>query len=94
MEGLLLKAAIFLDLKKYQDSVVHYREAMHLSPYRYEAYEGLVNCYIAMHRLREALTVASGVCKQLGQNPRTLTVSKIIFMPKILFSYNNYQHAC
>lgn len=47
---------------------------MHLSPYRYEAYEGLVNCYIAMHRLREALTVASGVCKQLGQNPRTLTV--------------------
>ncbi|KAK6641543.1 hypothetical protein RUM44_013255 [Polyplax serrata] len=80
VEGLLLKAAIFLDLKKYQDSVIHYREAMHLSPYRYEAYEGLVNCYIAMHRLREALTVASGVCKQLGQNPRTLTLYASVLM--------------
>lgn len=58
---------------------------MHLSPYRYEAYEGLVNCYIAMHRLREALTVASGVCKQLGQNPRTLTVVNFFFQFIIQF---------
>ena len=77
VEALLLKAAIFLDLKKYQDAVVHYREAMHLSPYRFEAHEGLVNCYLAMHRLREAQTVASGLCKQLGQTARTLTVVEI-----------------
>lgn len=77
VEALLLKATIFLELKKYQDSVIHYREAMSLAPHRYEAHEGLVNCYIAMHRLRDALTIASGVCKQLGHNPRTLTVFNI-----------------
>ena len=74
VEALILKGAILLDLKKFQDAVVHFREAMQVSPHRYEPHRGLVDCYIAMHRLREALTIASNACKQLGQNPRALTV--------------------
>lgn len=37
--------------------------------------QGLVDCYLAMHRSREAVTIASNACKLLGQTPRALTVS-------------------
>jgi anaphase-promoting complex subunit 7 len=80
VEALILKGAILLDLKKFQDAVVHFREAMQVSPHRYEPHRGLVDCYIAMHRLREALTIASNACKQLGQNPRALTLYASVLM--------------
>lgn len=38
-------------------------------------FQGLVDCYLAMHRSREAVTIASNACKLLGQTPRALTVS-------------------
>ncbi|XP_067010812.1 anaphase-promoting complex subunit 7 [Anabrus simplex] len=80
VEALILKGAILLDLKKFQDAVVHFREAMQVSPHRYEPHLGLVDCYVAMHRLREALTIASNACKQLGQSPRALTLYASVLM--------------
>lgn len=47
---------------------------------------GLVECHLAMGRMREAITVASNACKQLGSTPRALTVSpRFISHPLILF---------
>ncbi|MPC52047.1 Anaphase-promoting complex subunit 7 [Portunus trituberculatus] len=36
--------------------------------------QGLVDCYLAMHRSREAVAIASNTCKLLGQTPRALTL--------------------
>ena len=36
---------------------------------------GLVDCYMASHRTREAITYAAHAYKQLGTNARSLTVS-------------------
>lgn len=35
---------------------------------------GLVECYMAANRHKEALTVAKNAHKTMGANPRTLTV--------------------
>jgi len=40
VEGLLLKGAALLELKKMQEAIMHFREAIRLSPYRFEAYKG------------------------------------------------------
>ncbi|XP_063242706.1 anaphase-promoting complex subunit 7 isoform X2 [Bacillus rossius redtenbacheri] len=74
VEALILKGLILFELKKHQESVLHFREAMQISSYRYESHKGIVDNYIAMHRIREALTMASNACKQLGQTPRSLTL--------------------
>nr|CAD7449488.1 unnamed protein product [Timema bartmani]CAD7460693.1 unnamed protein product [Timema tahoe] len=80
VEALILKGAILFDLKQYQESVIHFREAMQISPYRYEPHKGLVDNYIALRKNREALTIASNACKQLGQTARTLTLYGGILM--------------
>lgn len=74
VEALILKGSILLDLKKYPDAAVHLREAMQISPFRFEAHEYLALCYINMNRVRDAVTVATNACKQLGQSPRALTL--------------------
>lgn len=80
VQALILKGAILMDLKKYTEAIVHFRDAMQLSPYRYEPHRGIVDCYVLMHRLREALTMASSACKQLGQTPRALTLYASVLM--------------
>ncbi len=47
VEALLLKGNVLLDLKKLNDSMNHFREAMVISPARYELHKGLIDCYIA-----------------------------------------------
>lgn len=74
VEGLLLKGTLLLELKKLQEAVMHFREAMQIAPHRFEPHKGLVDCYLAMHRSREAVTIASNACKLLGQTPRALTL--------------------
>ena len=39
-EALLLKGSALLDLKKTQDAIVHFREAIRIAPYRFEAHKG------------------------------------------------------
>lgn len=74
VEGLLLKGTLLLELKKLQEAVMHFREAMQIAPHRFEPHKGLVDCYLAMHRSREAVTIATNACKLLGQTPRALTL--------------------
>lgn len=35
----------------------------------------MVDCYIALHKMRNALTAASNCCKQMNHHPKALTVS-------------------
>ena len=39
-ESLLLKGSALLELKKIQEAILHYREALRVSPHRYEAHKG------------------------------------------------------
>lgn len=75
IEAVILRGNILIEQKKYQDALHQFRQAMQLKPYRYEPNKGCVDCFIGMHRLREALNIASGGCKQLGHTPRVLSVS-------------------
>ena len=75
MEGLILKGQLLLELKKVQEAALHFREAINAAPGRYEGHRGLTDCYLQLHRTREAIQVASTACKHLGSNARTLTVS-------------------
>jgi hypothetical protein len=35
----------------------------------------MVDCYIALHKMRNAVTAASNCCKQMNNHPKALTVS-------------------
>ncbi|XP_035206985.1 anaphase-promoting complex subunit 7-like [Stegodyphus dumicola] len=74
VEALLLKGTVLLELKKVQDAITNFGEVYKIAPYRYEAHKGLVECYLALHRTREAIAIASSACKQLGQTARALTL--------------------
>lgn len=74
IEALLLKGTVLFEWKKYQDAVTNFLEAYKIAPYRYEAHKGLVDCYLALHRTRDAIEVANGACKQLGHSARALTL--------------------
>uniref|UniRef100_A0A1B6MFT6 Anaphase-promoting complex subunit 7 n=1 Tax=Graphocephala atropunctata TaxID=36148 RepID=A0A1B6MFT6_9HEMI len=80
VEALVLKGRVLYDLKKYQDAVLHFREAQQAAQYRYEPYKGLVDCYVAQHRIREAVSFASNCCKQLNNAPRALTLYASVLM--------------
>ncbi|GFU10345.1 anaphase-promoting complex subunit 7 [Nephila pilipes] len=80
IESLLLKATVLFELKKTQDALSYFGEAYKISQYRYEAHKGLVDCYLAMHRTREAIAIASTACKQLGQTARGLTLYASVLM--------------
>ncbi|KAJ8311986.1 hypothetical protein KUTeg_009359 [Tegillarca granosa] len=74
IEAYLLKGTSLLDLKQTQDSALHIQEAMRLAPHRFEAYLGMINCYMASKRTRDALTCAGKAIKTLGSSSRTLTL--------------------
>lgn len=74
IEATILRGNILIEQKKYQGALFFFRHAVQLKPYRYEPHKGLVDCLVGMHRLREALNIASGSCKQLGHTARVLTV--------------------
>ena len=74
VEALLLKGNVLLSMKKLQDSMNHFREAVLIAPYRYETHKGLVDCYLDQSRHREAVSVATAACKALNNSPRSLTL--------------------
>lgn len=75
VEAIILRGNILIEQKKYQDALHHFRQALQMKPHRYEAHKGLTDCFIGMHRLREASNIASSAYKQLGHTPRVLTVT-------------------
>lgn len=75
VEALILKGNVLLELRKLPDAMNHFREAMLIAPSRFEIHQGLVDCYLAQSRHREAVSVAAGACKQMPQpSPRALTL--------------------
>lgn len=90
IEALLLKGQILLELKKHPEAVSHFRDAQQICSHRYEPHKGLVDCYVAMLRFREALTIACSAVKQLGQTPRSLTVSYASIPQLLIFSISQY----
>lgn len=74
VESLLLKGLTLLEVKKAQEAILHYQSAVRLAPQRFEAYKGLIDCYLAAHRTREALAWAGKALKTLGASVRTLTL--------------------
>ncbi|XP_046739010.1 anaphase-promoting complex subunit 7 isoform X1 [Diprion similis] len=80
IEAIILWGNILIDQKKYQEALHHFRKAALLKPHRYEPHKGLVDCYVGMHRLREALNIASTGCKLLGHTPRALTLYSSVLM--------------
>lgn len=74
VEALLLKGCVLFEWKKYQEAVNNFGEAFKIAPYRYEAHKGMIDCYLAMHRTREAIELANSACKQLGSTARALTL--------------------
>ncbi|KAJ8681890.1 hypothetical protein QAD02_017682 [Eretmocerus hayati] len=79
VEAYILRGNILIEQKKFQDALHHFRQALQLKPHRYEAHKGLVDCFIGMHRLREACNVALATYKQLG-SPRALTLYASVLM--------------
>lgn len=74
VQALVLKASLLQALEKQQEALLHFREAVKLAPWNFEAQKGLVECYMAAKRHKEALAVAKNAHKTLGANPRTLTL--------------------
>ena len=54
IQALLLKGLALSKLKRYSDSLVHYKEAVRLIPYCFEGYKGVVDGYLATNRLSDA----------------------------------------
>jgi len=74
VQALLLKASLLQSLNKQNEALMHYREAIRLAPTYFEAYQGLVDCYLSFGQQREAMTIAKNAHKTIGANARTLTL--------------------
>jgi len=48
-----------------------------IASYLFDPHQGMVDCYIALHKMRNAVTAASNCCKQMNNHPKALTVSII-----------------
>ncbi|XP_070158690.1 anaphase-promoting complex subunit 7 isoform X2 [Polyergus mexicanus] len=93
IEATILRGNIFIEQKKYQDALFFFRHAVQLKPYRYEPHKGLVDCLVGMHRLREALNIASSSCKQLGHTARVLTAlsQDEVYLPAVYLLAEIYE---
>ncbi|KAK7494010.1 hypothetical protein BaRGS_00014668 [Batillaria attramentaria] len=73
-QALLLKGAALQELNRMQDALLHFHEAVTREPDRFETYQGLVDCYVASHRLKDAVTLATRAFSHLGCSARTSTL--------------------
>lgn len=67
-------------MKKYTDAIVSLRIVEQFASYRFEVYELLVDAYIALHRIREAMEIPRTIVRRLGQlaSARSLVVSVLL----------------
>ncbi|XKL59260.1 hypothetical protein PGB90_000276 [Kerria lacca] len=80
VEALVVKGCILYDMKKYQNAIVHFREAYEIAPCRYEPHKGLVDCYLAQNHIKDALSIANNCCKADNNSPRALTLYALVLM--------------
>ena len=75
IQALLLKGLALSKLKRYSDSLVHYKEAVRLIPYCFEGYKGVVEGYLATSRLSDAnMFITNAVRTNLKENVRAYTL--------------------
>ncbi|CAF2472615.1 unnamed protein product [Rotaria sp. Silwood2] len=75
IQALLLKGLALFKLKRYSDSLVHYKEAVRLTPYCFEGYKGVVDGYLATNRLSDAnMFITNAVRTNLKENVRAFTL--------------------
>ncbi|KAL4089145.1 hypothetical protein QTP88_024213 [Uroleucon formosanum] len=80
IEALLLHGMILTSMKKYSDAILQFRKANDIAPYLFDPHKGMVDCYIALHKMRNAVTAASNCCKQMNNHPKALTLYASILM--------------
>ncbi|XP_037092477.1 anaphase-promoting complex subunit 7-like [Pollicipes pollicipes] len=85
VEALVLKGNLLLELKKTQEAVIHFREAMQIASYRYEPVHGLVQCYVYLNRCKEAIALANNACKEMGYTARALTLYASVMLKEPLY---------
>jgi len=74
IEPLILKGKVLQEVKKYPEAITHYREGLQAAPHRFEIYRGIVHCYLALQRTREAMNMAASALRDIGHTPRTFTL--------------------
>lgn len=62
-------------MKKYNDALICLRYALKFESHRYEVHRGMIECFIAQEKFKEAQQQAYKSLKVLGDSPRTLTVT-------------------
>jgi len=80
VDGMLLKGMALMEAKEPKKSLqalMEFREAIRLAPYRFEAHSCLVDAYMACDRMRDAVTAASEVCKNMP-SARTYTLCAVV----------------
>ncbi|XP_046840644.1 anaphase-promoting complex subunit 7-like isoform X2 [Xenia sp. Carnegie-2017] len=78
IQALLTKGSLLSSVKRKNEAIDHYREVTRLSPNNYEGNKGLIECYLASNRHKEALVIAKNAHKCLGTNPRTLLLLAMV----------------
>lgn len=79
-EALLLKAKVYVELKKHQEAIMQFRMIQQVAPHRFEVYQGLVATYIQLHQIRDAQNLANLAIKEIGQTAMTLTLLATTFV--------------
>ncbi|GFO35932.1 anaphase-promoting complex subunit 7 [Plakobranchus ocellatus] len=74
VQALVLKGSALLDMKKGPQAIQHFHEAVRMAPNRFEAYQGLIGCYMSNKKIKEALAWATRAFKTIGNNARTCTL--------------------
>ncbi|CAF1080629.1 unnamed protein product [Adineta ricciae] len=75
IQALLLKGLALYKLKRYSDSLSHYKDAVRLVPYCFEGYKGVVDGYLATNRLNDAnMFITNAVRTNLKENARAFTL--------------------
>lgn len=74
VEPLILKGTVLQELKKWPEAITHFREGLQAAPHRFELYRGIVSCYLALQRSREAINMAASSLHHIGNSPRTFTL--------------------
>ncbi|KAI9565221.1 hypothetical protein GHT06_009003 [Daphnia sinensis] len=74
IEPLILKGTVLQELKKWPEAITHFREGLQIAPHRFEIYRGIVHCYLALQRSREAMNIAASSLHHIGHTPRTFTL--------------------
>ncbi|VVC31787.1 Hypothetical protein CINCED_3A017194 [Cinara cedri] len=80
IEALLLHGMILTSMKKYSDAILQFRIANDIASHIFDPHKGIVDCYIAQHKMRNAITAASNCCKQMDNHPKAYTLYSSILI--------------